>query len=166
MKTPPFHPDEAERLQALRDLLILDTDPEDPFDAITVFCQSRFGVRTALVSLVDENRQWFKSARGLDVRETPRDISFCGHTILGDGPLVVPDARRDQRFADNPLVTGPPHIRFYAGAPLRLENGMTVGTLCLIDPDPHTLQPEDLRDLQDLAQTVVRELERRVSRVR
>lgn len=160
MKSPLVPADEAERLAALRDLLILDTSPEERFDGLTRFCQSRFGVKTVLVSLVDENRQWFKSACGLDVSETPRAVSFCGHAILAREPFVIPDARFDERFADNPLVTGPPHIRFYAGVPLVLSSGFAVGTLCLIDPGPRSFQDEDLRDLADVARTVVRELER------
>ncbi len=113
----------------------------------------------ALVSLIDADRQWFKSRQGLDACETGRDISFCGHAILQDDPLVVPDALEDPRFADNPLVTGEPKIRFYAGMPLRLSSGFRVGTLCLIDRKPRRLEPEDLVLFRDLARLVVRELE-------
>ena len=126
MRTPEFPPDESARLAALRNLLILDTDPEERFDALTFYCHSRFKVAVALVSLVDAERQWFKSACGLDARETSREVSFCGHTILGEQVMVVPDARRDPRFFDNPLVAGPPFIRFYAGAPLTLASGHRV----------------------------------------
>ncbi len=159
MQRPATPPDEAQRLQALRDLLVLDTEPEERFDSITAFCATAFRVPIALVSLIDADRQWFKSRQGLDACETGRDISFCGHAILQDDPLVVPDALEDPRFADNPLVTGEPKIRFYAGMPLRLSSGVRVGTLCLIDRKPRRLEPEDLVLFRDLARLVVRELE-------
>lgn len=159
MQRPATPPDEAQRLQALRDLLVLDTEPEERFDSITAFCTAAFRVPIALVSLIDADRQWFKSRRGLDACETGRDISFCGHAILQDDPLVVPDALEDPRFADNPLVTREPKIRFYAGMPLRLSSGFRVGTLCLIDRKPRRLEHEDLVLLRDLARLVVRELE-------
>ncbi|GAA5180567.1 hypothetical protein GCM10025771_25370 [Niveibacterium umoris] len=161
MRTPAFPSDEAARVQALHDLLILDTEPEEQFDAITGFCASAFRVPIALVSLVDTNRQWFKSRQGLDACETGRDISFCGHAILQAEPLVIPDALEDARFADNPLVTGDPKIRFYAGMPLELSSGHRIGTLCLIDRKPRRLEPEDLNLLRDLAKLVVREIEAR-----
>jgi len=159
MQRPAIPPDEAQRLQALHDLLVLDTEPEERFDSITAFCSTAFRVPIALVSLIDADRQWFKSRQGLDACETGRDISFCGHAILQDEPFIVPDALDDARFADNPLVTGEPKIRFYAGMPLRLSNGFRVGTLCLIDRKPRRLEPEDLVLFRDLARLVVRELE-------
>jgi diguanylate cyclase (GGDEF)-like protein len=118
-----------------------------------------FGVPIALVSLVDENRQWFKSCEGLSVSETPRDISFCGHAILGNEIFIIPDATKDERFEDNPLVLDEPNIRFYAGCPLRFPNGSKLGTLCLIDRIPRSLCEEDLEALRDLASMVERELE-------
>jgi GAF domain-containing protein len=163
MKPPPEPADEASRIAALRALLVLDTGAEDQFDAITAYCASRFGVDVALVSLVDANRQWFKSACGLDGRETSREVSFCGHAILEDSVLVVPDALSDERFHDNPLVTGPPRIRFYAGAPLKLSGGHRVGTLCLIHGKPRRLAEEDLAHLAELAAAVSLELERRAN---
>ena len=159
MKTPLLPSNETERVQALHDLLILDTLPEQRFDAITAYCQSRFGVEIALVSLVDTDRQWFKSTCGLNASETPRDISFCGHAILEDSVLEVKDALLDARFADNPLVIGPPFIRFYAGAPLKLSSGQNVGTLCLIDSKPKQLEDEELEHLRVLAHMVAMELE-------
>lgn len=158
MQEPAFPADEAHRLGALHALGILDSAPEERFDRITRVAQRLFEVPIALVSLVDANRQWFKSCQGLGARETPRSISFCGHAILGDATLVVPDALADARFADNPLVTGEPHIRFYAGHPLRVADGSRVGTLCLIDRQPRTLAPEELALLADLAAMVEREL--------
>lgn len=112
----------------------------------------------ALVSLVDENRQWFKSCSGLRVRETPRSLSFCGHAILGDDIFIVPDALADERFADNPLVVKEPHIRFYAGCPLSAPDGRKLGTLCIIDHRPRTLDDEDRGLLGDLAAIVESEL--------
>lgn len=159
MIKPPFPSNEEERVQVLRDLLVLDTDPEERFDLISAYAQSRFGVEIALVSLVDTDRQWFKSSCGLTARETPRDISFCGHAILHDDVLVVPNALSDPRFADNPLVIGPPNIRFYAGAPLNLSSGHVVGTLCIIDSKPKRLEPEEIDHLRVLAHMVSMELE-------
>ncbi|MET0517262.1 MAG: GAF domain-containing protein, partial [Burkholderiaceae bacterium] len=145
MKPAPLPADEAQRLQALRDLLILDTPPEQRFDRIVAFAAEEFEVPIALLSLVDENRQWFKASRGMSVCETARDISFCAHAILADDILMIPDARADERFADNPLVLGPPFIRFYAGAPLQVRPGLRVGTLCLIDSRPRRLDALELR---------------------
>lgn len=159
MRAPGIPENEAERIQVLRELLILDTDPEERFDVITAYCQSRFGVKVALVSLVDTDRQWFKSTCGLDARETPREISFCGHAILQDEVLMVKNALHDPRFADNPLVAGPPNIRFYAGAPLKLSSGHIVGTLCIIDPKPKSLEEEEVDHLRVLAHMVSMELE-------
>jgi GAF domain-containing protein len=159
MQAPRLPSNERERIQVLRDLLILDTKPEERFDSITAYAQSRFQVEIALVSLVDSNRQWFKSTCGLDAHETPRDISFCGHAILGDSVLEIRNALFDPRFADNPLVVGTPFIRFYAGAPLKLSSGNKVGTLCLIDSKPKHLETEELDHLRVLAHMVSMELE-------
>lgn len=159
MLPPPFPHNEQQRIQLLHDLLILDSEPEQRFDAVTSYCQSRFGVAIALVSLVDTDRQWFKSACGLTARQTPREISFCGHAILRDQVMVVSDAKADGRFFDNPLVTGEPFIRFYAAAPLKLTSGVNVGTLCLIDSKPKCLDEEEAAHLKVLAAMVSRELE-------
>ena len=159
MLKPPFPLDEDERIRVLRELLILDTDPEERFDAVTYYARSRFKTEMALVSLVDTDRQWFKSACGLDASETPREISFCGHAILHDEVMVVRNALEDPRFADNPLVIGPPHIRFYAGAPLKLSSGHNIGTLCLIDSKPRRLETEEIEHLAVLAHMVSMELQ-------
>ncbi len=159
MKTPDFPANEASRLKTLQSLNVLDTEAEERFDRITRMSKRLFGVPIALVSLVDENRQWFKSCVGLGVSETPRDISFCGHAILGDDIFIIPDAASDERFADNPLVVDEPHIRFYAGCPLSSSNGDKMGTLCIIDRKPRTLTEDDLDTLKDLAMMVERELE-------
>lgn len=157
----PLPHNETQRLKALRDLLILDTPPEERFDRIAAFAAQEFGVPMALVSLVDRERQWFKSNFGLEARETPRDISFCGHAVTLSEPLVVPDALEDSRFADNPLVTGPPYVRFYAGAGLRLPYGHVVGTLCVMDRRPRAFDRLDVAVLCGLRDLVVEELLRR-----
>ena len=154
-------PHEDERLLALQRYQILDTAEEASFDRFTRLACRLFGAPIALVSLVDKDRQWFKSCVGLDVRETSRDVAFCAHAILGDGPLVVADATKDYRFASNPLVTGPPYIRFYAGAPLCTADGYKLGTLCIIDRKPRTLGANDLATLSDLAALVVEQIEQR-----
>ena len=157
MKTPDIPPDEDARLAELRSLNVLDTIAEERFDRLTRMARRLFGVDVALVSLVDESRQWFKSCAGMELSETPRDISFCGHAILGDGAFVIPDALQDERFADNPLVAGPPHVRFYAGCPLRGPGGRKLGTLCIIDSKPRAFSDEDVEMLVDLALMVERE---------
>ena len=161
MQEPPRPANEPDRLQALRQLLILDTPPEERFDRLTAFAAQEFDVPTALVSLIDDDRQWFKSRVGVDSCETPRSISFCGHAILQDDIMVVPNVNQDERFIDNPLVTGEPHIQFYAGAPLKLPGGQNVGTLCLIDNKPRTLDDIDLAILGSLRDLAVEELVRR-----
>ncbi len=158
MKTPDFPANEKERLKELRSLNILDTTPEERFDRLTRMVKRVFDVDIALVSLVDENRQWFKSRVGLEASETGRDISFCGHAILGNEVFVIEDTQNDERFHDNPLVTGPPNIRFYAGAPLRYMNGSKLGTLCIIDRKPGALDDEDMDMLRDLAEMAEGEL--------
>lgn len=151
MIEPGTPEDETRRLAALRALRILDTPAEERFDRITRTARRLFNVPIALISLVDGDRQWFKSCQGLAVNETSRSVSFCGHAILQDEPLVVPDAASDPRFHDNPLVTGDPTIRFYAGCPLRAPDGSKLGTLCLIGREPRTLTDEEVASLRDLA---------------
>ena len=158
MQTPALPVDEVERLAALHSLCILDTPPEERFDRITRLAQALFHVPFCLVSLVDAERQWFKSAQGLGVRETPRSLSFCGHAILGHRTFIVEDAREDPRFHDNPYVAGEPHIRFYAGHPLRSIDGHHIGTLCLLDREPRHLIQEQIDALADLAAIVENEI--------
>ena len=131
----PFN--EASRLDVLEKYGILDTKPEPAFDQLTDLVGETFGAPTVLISILDGERQWFKSKVGLEVDETPRDVAFCAHAILEDGPLVVLDAKEDVRFHKSPLVTGAPFIRFYAGAPLITSEGFRLGTLCVIDYEPH-----------------------------
>jgi diguanylate cyclase (GGDEF)-like protein len=154
VQKPPLPKDERQRLQALRSLGLLDTPAEERFDRFTRLARRSFDVSIALVSLVDADRQWFKSRQGLDASETPREISFCGHTILGSEILHIPDAHADERFADNPLVTENPHIRFYAGRPIAAPDGSRIGTLCLIDSKPRDLDDADRELLHDLARMV------------
>lgn len=159
MQMPALPVSEAQRIATLRDLLILDTAPEARFDLITAYAATQFDVPIALVSLVDANRQWFKSCVGLEAEETPRDISFCGHAILQTGIFEIHDARADARFADNPLVTGAPYIRFYAGCPLVMDNGEAVGTLCLIGRAPKRLSEWERDHLAVLGKMVSAELQ-------
>lgn len=158
MQKPPIPSNEAARIETLHALNILDTQPDERFDRLARMAKRLFDVPIALVSLVDTNRQWFKSKIGLDASETPRDISFCGHAILGDNIFIIPDTLDDKRFADNPLVTSPPNIRFYAGCPLKTPDGMKVGTLCIIDKVARHFSSDDLLALTDLANMVEREL--------
>lgn len=157
MIKPEIPDDESVRIETLRNLKILDTKPEERFDRVTRLAKRLFDARFALVTLIDANRQWFKSCQGLDVSETPRDISFCGHTILSDEILVVKDMHIDERFSDNPLVQANPDIRFYAGCPLAAPNGQKVGTLCIIDDKVRDMSVEDLDLLRELAQMVEEE---------
>ena len=158
MKTPDIPDNERQRLQTLKALNILDTPPEERFDRLTRLAKRLFGVPIALVSLIDDDRQWFKSCVGLDTSETGRDISFCGHAILEDTILVVPDTSADERFFDNPLVTEEPNIRFYAGCPLRVPNGSRLGTFCIIDQEPRLLNDDEHELLKDLAAMAEQEL--------
>ena len=157
MKTPEFPSNEAHRLSALDELQLLDTPPEERFDRLTRLAARTFNIPIALVSLVDRDRQWFKSRHGLEAPETARDISFCGHAILREESLVIENALNDERFSGNPLVTGAPNIRFYAGAPLHDRYGYRVGTLCVIDNKPRTFSDDDKVTLRDLADLVERE---------
>ena len=158
MLKPAIPLGEQTRLDALRSLNILDSNPEERFDRLTRLAKRLFGVPIALVSLVDADRQWFKSCVGLKATETPRDVSFCGHAILQDDIFLIPDASVDERFSDNPLVTENPHVRFYAGCPLAVPNGSKLGTLCIIDVVPRDLSPDDLSLLRDLARMAEQEL--------
>lgn len=158
MKAPGKPDNEQMRLATLRSLNILDSTPEERFDRLTRLARRLFDVPIALVSLIDADRQWFKSVAGLNAKETSREVSFCAHAILDENILTVPDAVHDERFRDNPLVIGEPHIRFYAGCPLLASNGSKLGTLCLIDRQPREFNEDDHALLRDLAAMVEQEL--------
>jgi CheY-like chemotaxis protein len=155
----PLPEDEDERIAALRALHLLDTEAEERFDRFTREASERLGMPVALVSLVDAERQWFKSQTGIEDRQTPRDMAICSHAIHGDDVLQVTDALQDDRFADNPLVRGGPRFRFYAGMPLRLSTGVKVGTLCVLDYRPRALDRSELQELRRLSALVVEQLE-------
>ena len=157
----PIPTNDSTRLKVLWQYDVLDTVPEEVFDDLTDLAAHICETPIALISLVDENRQWFKSRIGTTVSETSRDVSFCAHAILNDGLLVVPDATKDPRFKNNPLVTGPQKIRFYAGAPLITPDGHALGTLCVLDNKPRHLRAEQKQALVVLAHHVVSQLELR-----
>ena len=152
MISPTIPEDEKQRLEKLRALKILDSAPEERFDRLTRMAKRMFGVDISVLSLIDDGRQWFKSKASENELpdETTREISFCGHAILGDDVFVIEDALEDYRFKDNPLVTEHPNIRFYAGYPLKVNNDSALGTLCIIDDKPREFDPEDLQLLRDL----------------
>lgn len=154
----PVPDNEAERLKSLRNLGILDTPAEERFDRITRFANLILGTPISLISLVDSDRQWFKSAQGIETKETSRDTSFCAHAIIEEKTFFVEDATKDERFRNNPLVTGAPHIRMYAGHPIELDKGLRVGTLCVIDRQPRQLSERETAILQHLAAWVKTEL--------
>lgn len=157
---------ESERLRALRSYEVLDTLSEREYDQLTAIASQICGCRMSLISLIDEERQWFKARVGLDVSETAREFAFCAHAIHEPRKtLVVPDARLDDRFHDNPLVTGDPHLAFYAGVPLVNEDGLPLGTLCVLDSEPKTLSESQLNALNALADQVMALLELRRSKI-
>jgi PAS domain S-box-containing protein len=159
----PIPSDDAGRVQALRRYAILDTPPEAAFERLTRLAARLFNVPIAILNLLDEERQWFKSSYGLPISETPRDVAFCAHAILTDQVLVVPNTRLDERFADNPLVTGETGIRFYAGAPLHTPDGFKVGTFGIMDRVPREMSESDISALADLAALAVDEMELRLA---
>jgi len=151
--------DEAARLRTLDKYAILDSEPERGFDDLVLLASHVCGTPIALMSLIDEDRQWFKSKIGIPVSETPRNVAFCAKAIEQSGVFVVPDATQDARFQNNPLVTGEPHIRFYAGAPLITEDGYALGTLCVIDQKPRDVTSEQKEALQALSRLAMAQLE-------
>lgn len=156
----PSHPKESQRLQALLDLNLLDSPPDRRFDEITQAAQAYFNSKSALISLVAEDRQWFKSKQGLAVNETPRNVSFCTYAIAEEQYLIVPDALADDRFANNPLVRGEPFIRAYAGVILHSPDGYEIGTLCLLYDTPQTFSDDDIAILckfAELAEALIQE---------
>ena len=151
MLSPEMPCDEVLRQQILDDNELVDTPADAYLDTLVRVVREVFGVKTVLISLIDHDRQWFKSRIGLEITETPRTISFCAHAILGTQPFIVEDTHNDLRFHDNPVVINNPQIRFYAGQPLLSEEGQPLGTLCMIDPEPRQLTAKQLRLFVDMA---------------
>lgn len=162
----PLPPNEDARLQALAGYEILDSDPEQTFDDITRLAAFICDTPGALISLVDRDRQWFKSRLGVTPAQLSRDVSFCAHAILEREPLLVPDACADERFSDNPLVTSAPHVRMYAGAPLATPEGHNLGALCVVDTAPRQLTDRQVAALNVLSSLVVAQMEQRREMIR
>lgn len=158
---PMAHPDEARRLAALAQAGLMDTPADEAFDRLVRLAAQVTDCPIALVSFLDQRRQWFKARVGIDLVETPRDWAFCHHVLEAGAVLVVPDAADDPRFARNPLVTGAPHARFYAGVPLSDGHGRQLGTLCVLDREPRRLRERELRALHELAAIASEEIARR-----
>ena len=162
MPAADLPPDEEERLRALRELELLDSEPEEEFDELVRRAAEATGAPIAVITLVDEARQWFKARVNLELESTDRDLAFCAHAILSPDDLtIVPDTLEDERFNDNLLVVEDPNIRFYAGAPIFTPDGYPIGTLCVIDAAPRGLSEEQADALRDLAREVSRQIERR-----
>jgi GAF domain-containing protein len=162
MPAADLPPDEEERLRALRELELLDSEPEEEFDELVRRAAEATGAPIAVITLVDEARQWFKARVNLELESTDRDLAFCAHAILSPDDLtIVPDTLEDERFNDNLLVVEDPNIRFYAGAPIFTPDGFPIGTLCVIDAAPRGLSEEQADALRDLAREVSRQIERR-----
>lgn len=162
MKPPEIPENEEQRLRILQQLNILDTMEEQAYDDLTFLAAHICRTPIAVVTLIDKDRQWFKSHYGMDVREAPREVSFCGHAILGDDLFLVEDADKDERFADNPFVTGEASVKFYAGEPLIIEEGINLGTLCVIDNHARSLSDEQKAALKSLARQVTTQLQLRL----
>lgn len=163
MQSAPKHKNEAQRIEELLRFDVLDSEDELAFDELTELASSICATPISLITLIDQERQWFKSRVGLEMQETPRDHAFCSHAILHSGVFEVPDTEQDSRFIDNPLVTGQPHIRFYAGAPLVTQSGLPIGTLCVIDKVTRELTDKQKRALQLLAHQVMGQLQLRLN---
>ena len=161
MATPSLVKDEAARLAALQKYAILDTEPEEAFDDLALLASFVCEAPLAMISLIDENRQWFKSKVGVSVSQTDREIAFCSTAIQQSDVFVVPNALQDERFRNNPLVVGEPNVRFYAGAPLINEDGLALGTICVVDRVPRELGADQRAALQALSRRVLAQLELR-----
>ncbi len=159
MQPAPLHPQEDARLEAVHGLALLDTEPEERFDRITKAAIEKLGAPISTITLVDKDREWFKSCQGLDIKEAPRTSSFCGHAMLADTVFIVEDTLKDERFRDNPQVIGAPHIRFYAGVSLYdKKSGLPVGVFCIKDTKPRSMGPADIAVLLELATEAEKEI--------
>ncbi|RYZ75991.1 MAG: GAF domain-containing protein, partial [Proteobacteria bacterium] len=161
MQQPPVPENESKRIEALLTYQILDTLPEQVFNDLTLIASQICKTPVALFGLIDQNRQWFKSKIGIDLTEVPRDLAFCAHTIAGSNSLVVPDLSNDPRFADHPFVTGAPHARYYAGAPIVTKEGLSVGAICVVDTVPHEIDRDQIQALEAIARQILSHLETR-----
>jgi GAF domain-containing protein len=159
----PVPADESARMKALYHYNILDSAAEEIFDDVTITASELCGTPIALLTMLDQDRQWFKAKVGVDISEMPREMAFCAHAILSTDMTVVPDATKDARFAQNPVVTGGPKVRFYAGTPLITPEGHALGTLCVIDVAPRELQPHQAKGLQALGRIAVNLILQRLS---
>lgn len=156
MKFPEIAKDEIKRLEALKGYSILDTMAEEEYDDITYLASQICGTPISLISLIDDKRQWFKSHHGLDATETPKEFAFCAHAINDKNNIfIIPDSRKDERFYDNPLVTDDPHVIFYAGIPLTNKAGFALGTLCVIDNEPNSLDEFQIKALKALSNQII-----------
>jgi GAF domain-containing protein len=162
---PPLPENETDRLKALYELEILDTEADESFDDLTRLAGYICDTPIALITFIDSERQWFKSPSDFPVSETPRDTSFCAHAILQSEPFIVPDTLDDERFKDNPFVTSEPNIRFYAGAPLTTEKGFELGTLCVMDTEPRTLTTGQIAALKVLRNQAINLIKSRRERI-
>lgn len=158
MQTAPIPANEQDRLKSLERLCLLDTPPEERFDRITRLAIHLFKVQISTITLIDLNREWFKSAQGLANKEGDRAVSFCGHALLTEDIFIIPDATKDQRFDDNPMVTHEPHIHFYAGVPIFSADGKRIGVFCIKDQKSRNLSDEETTDLKSLASWVELEI--------
>jgi GAF domain-containing protein len=154
---------EAARVAALNRYAILDSEPEESFDDLVTLAAHICQTPMAMLSLVDDHRQWFKSKYGVEIKETPKEVSVCAHAIQQGNLFIVPDLTKDERFRDNPLVTGDAHLRFYAGAPLVNEDGFALGTLCVLDKEPRELNPEQKEAINALGRLALRQMELRMN---
>jgi GAF domain-containing protein len=158
MLSAPIPENENDRLKAVMELGILDTKPEERFDSITKEAVEAFKVPISTITIMDAGREWYKSCQGLDVREAPREISFCAHAMLAKNLFIVEDTLKDDRFRDNPMVTGEPHIRFYAGVALRNKHGIIIGVFCIKDTKPRTMDANDIATMMNFAARAESEL--------
>jgi|SRR3989338_1312286 len=160
MQSAPIPKDEKERLKKLFEMSILDTEPEERFDVITRDVIRVFNVPISTITIIDEKREWYKSCQGLEVKEAPRAVSFCAHAMLSRDVFIVEDTLKDDRFKDNPMVVNPPHIRFYAGAALRSEDGINIGVFCVKDTKPRSFSNQEVGMLLDFAARAEAELKK------